>query len=116
MRSRLLAVGGLVALLATTTPLVVRAQTGTPEPPTVTPAPGQIGTQEPGTPAPARRGRRANRKERHPELMKAMRSLERAKSDLEHGARDFGGHRARAEELTEQALQEVRAAMQFDKE
>ena len=41
MRSRLFAIGSLVAVLTATVPLVVRAQTGAPVPPTTAPAPGQ---------------------------------------------------------------------------
>lgn len=100
MKNRLLAIGGLVTLLGTTTAFGVLAQGG------ATP---------PSAPAPI--GRRLNgpRREKHPELRRAMRALMRAKSDLQNGARDFSGHRAKAEQLTEQAIQEVRAALQSDK-
>jgi hypothetical protein len=54
------------------------------------------------------------KKERHPELIRALKSLEKAKADLQKANRDFGGHRAKAEELTEQAIQEVQAAIKFD--
>ena len=47
--------------------------------------------------------------------MRALRTLQRAKTDLMRANRDFGGHRAKAAELTEQAIQEVQAAIQFDK-
>ena len=63
-----------------------------------------------GTPPRAGKGH-----ERHPELMKALKSLEKAKSDLQKSARDFDGHRAKAEELTEQAIKEVNEAMKSDK-
>jgi Spy/CpxP family protein refolding chaperone len=96
MRSQLLAAGTLVTLLITAAPLIVRAQTN---PDT--------------TPPPARQAK--HHKERHPELMKAMRALERAKGDLVRADRDFGGHRARAAELTEQAIQEIHAAIDYDK-
>jgi hypothetical protein len=98
MRTRLLAVGSLAAVLCTATPLIVRAQNGTPPPA----APGQ------------NMPRRQHR-ERHPELMRALRTLQRAKMDLNQANRDFGGHRAKAAELTEQAIQETQAAIQFDK-
>jgi len=98
MRSRLFAIGSLVTVLTATVPLVVRAQTGAPVP-------------SPTAPAPQHRQRR----ERHPELMRALRTLQRAKTDLMRANRDFGGHRAKAAELTEQAIQEVQAAIQFDK-
>src|SRR6266852_4480526 len=92
MRSRLFAIGSLVTVLTATVPLVVRAQTGAPVPPTTAPAPGQQHRQ---------------RRERHPELMRALRTLQRAKTDLMQANRDFGGHRAKAAELTEQAIQET---------
>lgn len=99
MRTRLLAIGSLAAVLCTATPLIVRAQNGTPPPAA---APSQI-------------GQRRQRRERHPELMRAMRTLQRAKTDLMRADRDFGGHRARAAELTDQAIREVQAAIQFDR-
>src|SRR5438128_2350182 len=100
MRSPLFAIGSLVAVLTMGVPLVVRAQTDAPQAP-VTPAPT------------VKQGRR--HKEGHPELMRALRTLQRAKTDLMRANRDFGGHRAKAAELTEQAIQEVQAAIQFDK-
>lgn len=93
MRTRLLAIGSLAAVLCTAAPLVVRAQTDAPI---------------------ARQARR--HRERHPELMRALRTLQRAKTDLQRADRDFGGHRARAAELTEQAIRETQAAIQFDKD
>jgi hypothetical protein len=53
--------------------------------------------------------------ERHPEMRHALHALERAKGDLEHAAHDYGGHRAKALELTEQAIQEVKAGLAYDK-
>ena len=53
--------------------------------------------------------------ERHPEMMRALHALEHAKGDLEKAAHDFGGHRAKALELTEQAIQEVKAGLAYDK-
>ena len=62
-----------------------------------------------GTPAKPEKG------ERHPEMRRALHALERAKGDLEKAAHDFGGHRAKALQLTEQAIQEVRAGLAYDK-
>ncbi len=62
-----------------------------------------------------KRGIRMERREKHPEIMRAMRNLEQAKRNLQNGAHDFGGHRAKALEHTEQALQECREALKFDK-
>ncbi len=53
--------------------------------------------------------------ERHPEMKRALHTLERAKGDLENSAHDFGGHRVKALQLTEQAIQEVKAGLAFDK-
>src|SRR5690242_16995073 len=38
------------------------------------------------------------RRERHPELRRALAALERAQTDLQRSARDFHGHRAKAAE------------------
>ncbi|MBV9468592.1 MAG: hypothetical protein JO316_10545 [Abitibacteriaceae bacterium] len=53
--------------------------------------------------------------ERHPELRRALRSLQAAKVDLQKGAHDFQGHRAKALDLTNQAIAEVQQALQADK-
>jgi hypothetical protein len=97
MRFRLWAVGTLATLLVTAAPLFVRAQTNPP------PAPSTPGPR-------VRQG-----KERHPALMVAMRALQRAKGALVHANRDFGGHRTKAVQLTEQAMQEIQQAIQYDK-
>ena len=97
MKNRILALGGLVAVLGTTTAYGVLAQQS--NAPTPIPGAGQNG-----------KGR-----EKHPELKKAMHNLEQAKSNLQKAARDFGGHRAKAAELTDEAIKEVQAAIQADK-
>ena len=43
-----------------------------------------------------------------------MRALQRAKTALQKANRDFGGHRAKAIDLANQAIEEVQAAMQAD--
>jgi hypothetical protein len=53
--------------------------------------------------------------ERHPEIARAQRALQRVKGDLEHAGHDFGGHRVAALKLIDQALGELQAARQFDK-
>jgi hypothetical protein len=53
--------------------------------------------------------------ERHPEMIHALKSLENAKNHLEKAAHDFGGDRAKALEHTEEAIKEVKEALQFDK-
>ncbi len=53
--------------------------------------------------------------ERHPEIHAAIRALERAKADLQKAARDFDGHRAKAVKAIENALGELRAALESDR-
>lgn len=55
------------------------------------------------------------RKERHPELRKAMRALENAKNALSNAAHDYDGHRVKALDATNQAIEQVKAALQSDK-
>jgi len=54
-------------------------------------------------------------KEHHPEIAAAMNHLREAKANLEHAARDFGGHRASALKHVNEALEECRLALEFDK-
>lgn len=71
--------------------------------------------QQPGSPAPRHpRDEKGERRERHPELRRAMHGLEMARMSLKHADRDFSGHRAKALQLTEQALAEVQAAFKAD--
>src|ERR1700693_4997576 len=44
------------------------------------------------------------RRERHPEIRKAIAALERAKTDLQRANHDFGGHRAEALEAWNKAI------------
>jgi predicted RNA-binding Zn ribbon-like protein len=53
--------------------------------------------------------------EKHPEIHAAIRHLREAKQNLEHAAHDFGGHRAKALEHVNQALEECEAALNFDR-
>ena len=53
--------------------------------------------------------------ERHPELRRALRTLERTETDLRHSSRDFGGHREKAADLCRQAQQEIQLALQSDR-
>jgi len=53
--------------------------------------------------------------ERHPEMRHALHALEKAKEALQHAAHDFGGHRAKALELTDQAIREVKEGLEFDR-
>ena len=71
--------------------------------------------------AAARRDRREDAKERagtreaHPAIRAAIRSLERAKTELEHASHDFGGHRVDAIRSIDESLKQLRLALQYDK-
>lgn len=54
--------------------------------------------------------------EPHPEINAAIRALERAKNHLQKAAHDFGGHRVEAIQAIDAALNQLRQALQFDKE
>ena len=53
--------------------------------------------------------------ERHPAIHKAENKLHAAKEDLEHAAHDFGGHRVKAIEHINAALEELKMALEFAK-
>jgi hypothetical protein len=55
------------------------------------------------------------KRERHPEIRKAIVALERAKYDLNHANHDFGGHRADALAATDKAIEQLKLALQYDK-
>ena len=95
MKNRILAIGGLATLLGATTAFGVMAQS----PPTAS--------------NPLKR--HAGARERHPEMVRALRALERAKDALQHADRDFGGHREQALDLSNKAIDEVKAGIQSDK-
>jgi ABC-type protease/lipase transport system fused ATPase/permease subunit len=81
--------------------LVSPSATPRPAPPTAPQA-----SAKPGAP---------QRRERHPEIIAAMRALEAAKHHLESAAHDFGGHRVRALEHVNAALGECKAALEYDR-
>ena len=60
--------------------------------------------------------KKAARREAHPEIRKAIKALERAKYDLQHASHDFGGHRADALAATDKAIEQLRLALQYDKQ
>ncbi len=66
------------------------------------------------TPAQERREERAERREAHPNIQAAIKALENAKRQLQTAAHDFGGHRVKALEHVNQALEECRAALRAD--
>jgi hypothetical protein len=53
--------------------------------------------------------------ERHPQIRAAIRALENAKKHLQEAAHDFGGHRAEALESVDNAIKQLRQALQYDK-
>ena len=74
------------------------------------PAPRLQGTQQQ-----AQKAERKEPREPHPEIRKAIGSLERAKYDLQHAAHDFGGHRVAAIAACDNAIAQLRLALQYDK-
>ncbi len=77
------------------------------------PANGQGGGQGQGQGA-GMRGKRAGN-ERHPHIRAAIRELEQAKRELQEAAHDFGGHRAEALKACDEAINQLRQALQYDK-
>ncbi len=55
------------------------------------------------------------RHEPHPEIRRAMRELEGARATLDKAAHDFGGHRAAAVKSIDEALAQLREALNYDK-
>lgn len=53
--------------------------------------------------------------ERHPELRRAIHKLRLAKQDLEKAAHDYGGHKAKAIEAIDTAIEELNDAIASDK-
>ena len=98
MNTKRLALGGLATILALGATFGVSAQTPTPA------APGGA----------RRMGGRAGR-ERHPEMMAALKALRNARERLNRSAHDFDGHRVKAVEHTEAAIHEVELALASDK-
>jgi hypothetical protein len=58
---------------------------------------------------------KSTRHEKHPEIHKAMRELRLAKTHLESAAHDYGGHRVKALAAINEALEQLKAALDFDK-
>jgi len=85
---------GMLAL-----PVASFAQTAAP------PATGQQQRQAPNQQA----------RERHPEIRRALKKLREARTNLQKGSHDFGGHRAQALQLVDQAIQQCEQALQADK-
>ena len=52
--------------------------------------------------------------EKQPHMSAALDRLQGAKAELEAAEHDKGGHRAKALQLTQEAIEEVKAGMNFD--
>jgi hypothetical protein len=55
----------------------------------------------------------AEAQERHPRIREAIRALHGARDDLEHAARDFGGHREEAMRACDRAIEQLELAMKY---
>jgi hypothetical protein len=95
MKKTLLSLVTAAALIAaTTSPLLAQGTSGSPG----------ASSGKPG------------HREHHPEVRAALRHLNAAKQALSHGSKDFSGHREKALDLTNQAIQECQQALQSDKQ
>jgi type II secretory pathway component PulJ len=56
-----------------------------------------------------------HRTERHPAIRRALVTLREAKAELEHADHDFGGHRIQAMQAVDQAMEQLKLALQHDK-
>jgi hypothetical protein len=54
-------------------------------------------------------------KREHPRIAKAIKDLEGAIDYLQKAPHDFGGHRAAAVEASQHAIEQLKLALQFDK-
>ncbi len=55
------------------------------------------------------------RMERHPEIRRAIASLEQAKAAMQSANHDFGGHRVDAIAACDRAIAQLRVALQYDR-
>ncbi|HXY32517.1 MAG TPA: hypothetical protein VEI06_17570 [Gemmatimonadaceae bacterium] len=53
--------------------------------------------------------------EPHPAIHAAIDALVQARFDLKHAAHDFGGHRVAALQATDEAIAQLKLALQYDK-
>jgi hypothetical protein len=63
------------------------------------------------TPAPA-----AEPAQVHPEIRDAIASLRKAKERMRHAAHDFGGHRAEALRVTDEAIRQLEICLRYDRD
>jgi hypothetical protein len=62
-----------------------------------------------------KREERREPNERHPHIRAAIHELEEAKKELQRADHDFGGHKVEAIEAIDNALKQLRLALQYDK-
>ena len=68
------------------------------------------------TAAPPQGGKeKRERNEKHPHIRAALHELQEAKNELQHADHDFGGHRAEAVEAVDNAIKQLRQALEYDK-
>ncbi len=51
--------------------------------------------------------------ERHPKIRAAIKALQEAKEEMQHAAHDYGGHREAALKACDNALEQLRLAVQY---
>lgn len=100
---------GLIGVLSLAAALVIPAAFH------AQPNPAQPAGAHPAAPAGPAAAAAPMPPEEHPEIREAIRALENAKGHLERGAKDFGGHRVKALEFTNHALEECHEALQADR-
>jgi uncharacterized coiled-coil DUF342 family protein len=61
------------------------------------------------------REERREANERHPHIRAAIHELQESRRELETAAHDFGGHRKEAIEAIDNALKQLREALEYDK-
>lgn len=57
----------------------------------------------------------ASAAERHPAINAAVDALVKARFDLQHAAHDFGGHRVKAIEATDAAIEQLKICLKYDR-
>lgn len=111
MRKSFATIGLSLAVAAMTIPALAAAPIpSTSMPPTLTVSPVLVVAPQQATPI-----RKTTARERHPEIRRAITSLQRARYALQHANHDFGGHRADALAATDKAIEQLKLALQYDK-
>ena len=93
-------------LVATVLVLAVAITTAAPTPPSPKALPAAQPANPPAAP-PA---------QVHPEIRDAIASMRKAKEHMRHAAHDFGGHRAEALRVTDEAIRQLEICLRFDKD